>query len=131
MSDEVSIVRLYFMRGLYLLNFVVLGLDVWPALINHTGAWDPVKGVAFSWWATLSLLSALGFRYPLQMLPLLLAQMTYKIIWLVAIALREWTDFSSIGLTKSMLIGLPIDLIVIPWPYVLSNYVKKRGDRWR
>ena len=22
-------------------------------------------------------------------------------------------------------------LIVIPWPYVLANYVKRPGDRWR
>jgi hypothetical protein len=30
-----------------------------------------------------------------------------------------------------MIIGVVLDLIVIPWPYVLENYVKERGDRWR
>ena len=48
MSEQVSIFRLYLMRLLYLLNFVMLGLSVWPEIINHAGAWDPVKGVAFS-----------------------------------------------------------------------------------
>ena len=78
MSDEVSTLRLYLMRLVYLLNFVLLGLDVWPGLINHVGAWDPVKGVAFSFWAALSVLSGLGLRYPLRMLPLLLLQLVYK-----------------------------------------------------
>ena len=43
MSEEVSTFRLYLLRLLYLLNFGLLGLDVWPALINHPGEWDPVK----------------------------------------------------------------------------------------
>jgi len=39
MSEEVSTLRLYLLRLLYLLNFALLGLDVWPALINHPGEW--------------------------------------------------------------------------------------------
>jgi hypothetical protein len=119
------------MRLLYLLNFVFLGLNVWPAIINHAGAWDPVKGVAFSFWAALSALSALGVRYPLKMLPLLLLQLLYKSIWLIAIALPQWSAVRSTDLTKVMLRGAVVDLILIPWPYVLANYVTIRGDRWR
>jgi hypothetical protein len=83
MSEDVSIVRLYLMRLLYLLNFVMIGLDVWPAIINHQGAWDPVRGVAYSFWGALSLLSGLGLRYPLKMVPLLLMQLVYKAILLI------------------------------------------------
>ncbi len=128
---DVSTFRLYLMRLAYLLNFVMLGLDVWPEIINHAGAWDPVKGVAFSFWAVLSALSGLGLRYPVKMLPLLLMQLFYKSVWLLAIALPQWSAVQSTELTKAMLIGLVLDLIVIPWPYVLANYVKKRGDRWK
>ena len=73
MYEETSTFRLYLMRLLYLLNFVLLGSSVWPAIFNHAGEWDPVKGVAFSFWAALSALSVLGLRYPLKMLPLLLS----------------------------------------------------------
>jgi len=31
MSEDVSTFRLYLLRLVYLLNFVFLGLDVWPA----------------------------------------------------------------------------------------------------
>jgi hypothetical protein len=130
MSD-VSAFRLYLMRSLYLLNFVLLGSQVWPELINHGGPWDPVKGVAFSFWAALSALSVLGLRYPLRMLPLLLLQLLYKSLWVMAVALPLWSAFRSIELTKVMAYGAIVDLIVIPWSYVLENLVKKPGDRWR
>jgi hypothetical protein len=131
MSEEISMFRLYLMRVLYLLNFVLLGLDVWPAIINHKGAWDAMHGVALSFWAALSALSGLGVRYPLKMLPLLLLQLFYKSVWLLAVALPLWSAGQSTDLTTPFVIGLVLDLIVIPWPYVLANYVKQRGDRWR
>jgi len=131
MSEETSTLRLYLMRLLYLGNFVFLGLNVWPELIKHEGAWDPVKGVAFSFWAALSALSALGIRYPLKMLPLLLMQLVYKSIWLIAVYLPLRSAGVSTDLTRVMVIGAVVDLIVIPWPYVLRTYVKQRGDRWR
>lgn len=131
MSEETSMFRLYLMRLLYLLNFVLLGLDVWPGIVNHKGAWDPLHGVAFSFWAALSALSGLGVRYPLKMLPLLLLQLFYKSVWLIAVALPLWSAGRSTNLTNPFVIGVVLDLIVIPWPYVLANYVKKSGDRWR
>ena len=131
MAGEVSTPRLYLMRAVFLLNFAVLGSDVWPALLNHPAPWDPVKSAAFSFWAALSLLSLLGLRYPVKMLPLLLFQMTYKVIWLLAVAFPQWSDFQSVALTKSMLIGLVTDVLVIPWLFVFRNYVKARGDRWK
>jgi hypothetical protein len=131
MPEDVSTLRLYVMRFVYLLNFVLLGLDVWPALFRHPGAWEPVKGVAFSFWAALSLLSGLGLRYPLKMVPLLLLQLLYKTLWLVAVALPMWSAVRSIDLTRAMVIGVVVDLLGIPWSYVLATYVKERGDRWR
>jgi hypothetical protein len=131
MSEETSTLRLYLLRFAYLGNFVGLGLTVWPEIINHPGAWDPVKGAAFSFWAALSALSGLGIRYPLKMLPLLFLQLLYKSIWLLAVYLPLRSAGHSTGLTKGMVLGAVMDLIVIPWPYVLAHYVKPRGDRWR
>jgi hypothetical protein len=131
MSNEISTFRLYLMRLLYLLNFVLLGFDVWPAIINHKGAWDPLHGIAFSFWAALSALSGLGLRYPLKMLPLLLLQLSYKAVWLLAVALPMWSVVRSTDLTRAMAIGVIVDVVCIPWAYVLANYVKARGDRWK
>ena len=130
MSQEVSTLRLYLMRALYLLNFA-LGAFVWPDIIKHRGLSDPLQAVAISFWAALFTLSGLGIRYPLKMLPLLFMQLFYKSLWLIAVALPLWLAGRSTDLTDGMVIGVVLDLIVIPWPYVLATYVKERGDRWR
>ena len=130
MAEELSIFRLYLMRLLFLLNFVMLGADVWPQLIHHPGPWDPVRGVAVSFWAALSTLSLLGIRYPVKMLPVLLMQLAYKSIWLIAVYLPMGNDGGT-GLTRVMTGGVIVDLAVIPWPYVFAAYVKACGDRWR
>lgn len=130
-ADQVSVFRLNLMRVLYLLNFLLLGLDVWPTLIGQGAGMDPVRGVAFSFWCALSLLCGLGLRYPMAMLPLLLLQFLYKIIWLVAVALPQWPQFQSAELTRVMLAGVVLDVIVIPWPHVIRSYVLVRGERWR
>ena len=131
MSKEVSTFRLYLMRFVYLLNFVLLGSDVWPAIFRHQGVWDPTKGVAFSFWAALSVLSGLGLRYPLKMVPLLLLQMFYKAVWLLAVGLPMWSAVRATDLAHAMVIGIVVDLIAIPWPYVVASFVSEPGDRWR
>ena len=68
-------------------------------------------------------MSGMGLRYPLKMLPLLLLQLLYKSIWVIAVALPLWPAFRSIELTRIMAMGAVVDLIVIPWPYVIANYV--------
>ena len=132
---EVSAVRLYLMRLLYLLNFVFLGIGIWPAVINPAKPFGPIDGVAFSFWAAFSALCGLGIRYPLKMLPLLMLQLVYKVVWLLAVALplslAGLLDSAEPNLTRTFVGGVIGDLLVIPWPYVLANYVKAPGDSWR
>jgi hypothetical protein len=130
-AHEPHILRLYVMRLLYLLNFLFLAPDVWPPLIHHNGPWDPVKGVAFSFWAALSTLCLLGIRHPLKMVPVLLMQFVYKLIWLLAVALPMWPTMRGAELTRVMLGGVIADVIVIPWVYVWITYFLQPGDRWR
>ncbi|MGH8620915.1 MAG: hypothetical protein ACRET3_02160 [Burkholderiales bacterium] len=119
---------------MYLLNFVWLGLSVWPAVIHPAKPFTPLDGVAVSFWAALSTLCGLGLRYPLKMLPLLLLQLLYKSVWLLAVALPLWSagplDALATDLTKTFVAGVIADLLVIPWAYVLAHYVKTPGDRW-
>jgi hypothetical protein len=131
MSEEVSTLRLYLLRALYLVVFVGLGFSVWPKIINPATAWDPLVGVAFSFWAAFAVLMGLGLRYPLKMLPLLFLQLFYKSVWLIAVALPLWSAGRPPELTNVFVIFVVLDLIVIPWPYVLATYVKTHGDRWR
>jgi len=51
------------------------------------------------------------------MLPLLLLQLYYKSVWLIAVALPLWSSGRPPELTKTFVIGVVGDLIVIPWTY--------------
>lgn len=130
-ADQITVLRLNLLRVLYLMNFLLLGLDAWPTLVSQGGGMDPVRGAAFSFWCALSLLCGLGLRYPLALLPLLLLQFFYKVIWLLAVALPQWSGLQSAELTQAMLVGVVLDVIVIPWPHVIRSYVFERGDRWK
>ncbi len=134
-KSEVSTFRLYLLRAMYLLIVVGLGSEIWPGIIHHAKAWDLMHGVASSLLAAISVLAALGIRYPLQMLPLLLFELLWKAIWLLAIALPLWSanqlDADTMETVKACLMGIVLVPIVIPWPYVLAQYVKKPGDRWK
>ena len=128
----VSTFRLYLMRALYFAIFVFLGIEVWPIVFgNHVRAWDPLHGVAFSFLAALSLLCGLGLRYPLKMLPLLLLELAWKSIYVLAVAIPQWPALQATETTRSCIGGVIVTLIVIPWPYVLAHYVKTPGDRWK
>ncbi len=83
--------------------------------------------------AAIAVLAVLGIRYPLRMLPLLLFEVLWKSIWLIAIALPLWSahqlDADTMETVKACVMGIVLVPIVIPWPYVLAQYVKKPGDR--
>jgi hypothetical protein len=131
----VSLLRLYVMRIFYLLILLMVGSMALPGLTDTSVPITPMRGVALSFWAALAVLAALGIRYPIQMIPILLIQMLYKSIWLLAVALPLWragTPFNAdtSEFARAMAIGIVIDLIVIPWGYVFANYVRRRSDRW-
>jgi hypothetical protein len=129
MTGELSKIRLHAMRAVYLLTGVGLGIEVWPTLIFRTKPWDPLHGVAFSFWAAYSLLMLFGVRFPVRMLPLLLLQLFYKLTWLIAVAYPLWSAEAlspgALAMIKGFGIAVLMDLIVIPWPYVFERYVKE------
>ena len=127
----VSKFRIYLLRFFYLLIFVLLGREVWTEIFTHKGLWQPLPGVAFRFWAAFSTLAILGILHPLKMIPLLLVQISYKLIWLIIVAFPLWsanhlTGSSAQGLTEVNLKSIVIDLLVIPWSYVFKNYILKQ-----
>ena len=94
-----------------------------------------MNGVVRSLLATVALLALLGLRYPLQMLPLLLFELVWKSIWLLAFALPLWRAHSIDANTKdtvfACVMGIIIFPIAIPWPYLFAHDVKRPPDRWK
>jgi hypothetical protein len=130
----VSLLRLYLLRLGYLVIAVGIALTKWPLLINHDRPWPLFEGVETCMLVALSLLWFLGLRYPLQMLPVLLFELAWKFIWMIAVLLPLWTSHQLDPATLSVFYAclvVVIPLAVIPWRYVVAHYVTKQGDPWR
>jgi hypothetical protein len=131
---RVSLPRLYLLRLGYLVVAVGLALTKWPLIINHDRPWPLMEGVETCMLVALSLLSFLGLRYPLRLLPVLLFELAWKVIWLSVVALPLWLSHQLDPATLSVFYSCLVVLIVaavIPWRYVARQYAITQGDPWR
>ena len=68
------------------------------------------------------------------MLPLLLFELAWKTIWLVAIGIPRWSAGTlDAGMSATLfdcIFGVAVCVVAIPWPYVITNYVRRPGDAW-
>ena len=132
---DVPLWRLYLMRAMYLLMLVGLALIMWPLLFDHPSGWPLMNSVVCAVLVAVSLLAALGLRYPLRMVPLLLFELVWKAIWLLAIALPLWLEGGALpsdyqSTVVDTLVGVVLVPIALPWRYLWETYVKAPGDRW-
>ena len=131
---EVSPIRLWVMRAFYAFMAVGLAAVVWPLIIAHKASTPHMTGIALALLGTIGLLALIGIRYPLQMIPLLLFELSWKVIWLVAFALPLWLGGNLDEVHRSHVVDTSLGLLllfVIPWRYVVANYVKRPADPWR
>jgi hypothetical protein len=94
-----------------------------------------MRGIVACLLGAVALLSALGIRYPLQMIPVLLFELIWKIIWLLAFALPLYNigqvDENIKTSVFETLFGVIITPLLIPWKYVWKHYVLMPADRWK
>jgi hypothetical protein len=130
---HVSLFRLYSLRAVYLIIALGLALMVWPSVIHHAEPWGLSQGVVKCMLASFSLLCVLGIRYPLQMIPVLLWELTWKIIWVLVVALPAWQSGTMDDAIMGTLIECTVVIIIplaMPWKYVYTRYIQQPGDRW-
>ena len=130
---QVSLFRLYLLRSIYALIGFAQGSIQLPLFLHHAH-WTLMSSVAHSFLAALAILSFVGIRYPLQMLPLMVYELLWKSIWLLGVALPLWVANQVDADTRSAFFEIaPIVVLlpIIPWRYVWEKYAKESGDPWR
>ncbi len=130
---DLSVTRLHLMRAGYLLMGVGLALVKWPLLPDAHGR-PLYEGVTVCMLTAMSLLAFLGLRYPVRMLPILLFEALWKVLWLSLVALPKVASGDLDPATQDVLINcslVVVILAVIPWTYVWRSFVRSDGDRWR
>jgi hypothetical protein len=132
--NEINLLRLYLLRAMYALIAVGLATTVWPHILSPPNVVAGPTSVIRALLGALAVMSLLGLRYPLQMLPLLLFEFLWKVIWVGASALPMWLgpglDAYASDTLFACLMGVVLVPIVIPWGYVLEHYVRSPGAPW-
>jgi hypothetical protein len=132
-SGPLSLRQLNLLRVGYLVMGVGLALIKWPLLLGHE-PWGLAEGTKECLFIAMSVLALLGVRYPLRMLPILLFEVSWKLLWLGIVALPLWSDGELDGDTRtqigSVLWGVII-IAVIPWRQVLRLFVTAPAEPWR
>lgn len=128
--DGVRPINIYLLRLLYVLIVVFVGTDALPGLFQHQGTREPFASAAVAMWASFAVLSSIGILYPLKMLPLVLFEILYKVLWLIAIALPLWSEGQLLGspnetMTYSFLTVL-LPIVAVPWKFVWNTYILNR-----
>ncbi|WP_446652310.1 hypothetical protein [Blastomonas sp.] len=118
--------RIHCIRFIFLLMATFMGFFVWRNLLFASADVPVPQTLSRSLLAALALLSLLGVRYPIQMLPLMLFEVTWKTIWLVLIAFRAWLAGKWTPDIESLFndcIGIVFAYFFMPWRYVWARYV--------
>lgn len=130
-DQEVSLVRLYVIRATALLGVYGL-LPTIKRLLDHA---PDERGMLTAMVSGLWVMALFTLRYPLKMVPLLLFEIVWKVLWLLFFCLPQWRagvgsprlaeDLWEIGAFPVVL------LVVIPWGYVWRHYIVGPSERWR
>ena len=132
-ATEPSLARLHLMRAGYLLMAVGLVLVKWP-LLPDAHSLPLYEGVTLCLLTAMSLLAFVGLRHPVKLLPLLLFEAGWKLLWLALVALPRAISGDLDAATTDVLVNcslVVVILAVVPWGHVWRTYVRAPGDRWR
>ena len=106
----------------------------WPLVIGYDRAMPLYEGVVAVLLTAMSLLAFLGLRYPVRLLPILLFESLWKLIWLSVVALPAVAAGDVDQAMSETIFSCSLVVIivaVVPWRYVWQRYVTAKGDRWR
>lgn len=129
---EMSLARLHLMRGAYLVMAVGLVLVKWP-LLPAAADLPLYEGVTLTMLVAMSMLALLGLRHPVAMLPVLIFESTWKLLWLTLVALPKALDGTLDAATTEVLVSCSVVVVVwaaVPWSYAWRRFARGAGDRW-
>jgi hypothetical protein len=124
--EGVRRINIYLLRLLYVLMFFVLGRITWTHVLTHQGPWEPTNAVAWCVWTAFATLAGIGIVRPVKMLPIVLLEIFYKLLWLILVAYPLWSKGTLAGSPAeeitSQFLWVLLPIVAVPWGYVFVNY---------
>ncbi|TPG18418.1 hypothetical protein [Pedococcus bigeumensis] len=132
-AADLSLTRLHLMRAGFLLMGVGLAIVKWP-LLSSAHTLPLYEGVTLCLLTAMSLLALVGLRYPVTMLPVLLFESAWKLLWLSLVVLPKAISGELDAATSDLAVNCSLVVVILavtPWRFVWRHYVRAAGDRWR
>jgi hypothetical protein len=132
-ADDLSLLRLNLLRAGY--AFMGIGLVVvkWPLLISHPDPWPLYESVVTCMLVAMSALALLGLRHPARLLPILLFESAWKLLWLTVVAVPALAAGDVDAPTREVVVTcslVVVILAVVPWRFTWRRYLAAEGERW-
>src|ERR1039458_9265004 len=127
--EGVRRINIYLLRLVFTLMFFVLGRETWTHVLTHQGEWNPTEAIAWCVWTAFATLAGLGIVRPLKMLPILLLEIFYKVLWLILVAYPLWSKGTLAGSpaegVTSAFLWVILPIVAVPWGYAFQTYIYK------
>jgi hypothetical protein len=133
-DPELTVRRMNVMRIGFALMGVGLAIVKWPIVVQDVRSLPVMEGVVACLLTGMSLLALLGLRYPVRMLPILLFEVAWKVIWVGTVAIPHLIANDLSTQARGVLINcsfLVVIVAVVPWRYTWQRYARTPGDAWR
>ena len=133
-APPISLVRRHLLRACFLLIVVGQALTSWPLIFSgEIAGLPPLEGALNAMLAALGLAAVLGVLSPARMLPLMLFEILWKLVWVLVVALPLWLQGALTDSVAAILFAcawaLPF-VFVVPWRHVWVSYLR-RTEPWR
>lgn len=133
--DEVGKVRIFLLRVMYALIAFGLGVTTLPDIVSGSGQSADSDTVINAILMGFCLLSLIGVKYPLKMLPVLLLELVWKVFWLLVYALPMYLNHSLDEYAQELVLacamGVILTPLVLPWGYLITHYLKAPATPWK
>jgi hypothetical protein len=134
LAESLPTLRLNVLRVGYAFMGIGLAIVKWPMLIRDAQSLPVMDGVVACLLTAMSLLAFLGLIHPLRMLPILLFEVIWKVIWIGSVAVPQLVSGQMDAATREVLTScslVAVIIAVVPWRYVWRRYVRTPGDAGR
>jgi len=121
-----STLRLTLLRVCYAVLVVGLSLRYAPVFASGLSNLPRMDGAVVAILSAMGVLAIAGLFSPVRMLPLLVFEIGWKLIWTSTVALPKWLDGSLDEGTLSILFNCAVVLpfvFIVPWRYVARTFL--------
>jgi len=128
-----STLRLTLLRGCYAVLVVGLSLRYGPVFVDGLHNLPRMDGVVVALLSTMGILAVAGLFSPIRMLPLLVFEIGWKLLWVITVALPKGVDGvldqDTLATLFNCAVALPF-VAIVPWRFVFATYVGST-EAWR